>query len=168
MQLGGGRVYCYADVNSPVAKAPDGDWRDLFSDFAAPVPQLLEQGADAHVAALHESVGTDWTRARVVLIGDAAHACSPSMAQGGAMALEDSLVLAGLLAGSGRRVGTDRIETTLRTFQARRAHRIQGVLEQNRRRDRARGLPTPLRNLVMRLAGERLFKANHAPLHSAP
>jgi len=33
-------------------------------------------------------------RGRVLLIGDAAHATSPNMAQGAAMALEDALVLA--------------------------------------------------------------------------
>jgi 2-polyprenyl-6-methoxyphenol hydroxylase-like FAD-dependent oxidoreductase len=35
---------------------------------------------------------------RTVLIGDAAHAFSPNMAQGAALAFEDALVLAGLIA----------------------------------------------------------------------
>src|SRR5919107_1122875 len=38
-----------------------------------------------------------WNRGRVVLIGDAAHSCPPTVAQGGAMALEDAVVLAELL-----------------------------------------------------------------------
>src|SRR3954462_5635750 len=38
-----------------------------------------------------------WNRGRVVLIGDAAHTCPPTIAQGGAMALEDAGVLAELL-----------------------------------------------------------------------
>src|SRR3954464_13865984 len=38
-----------------------------------------------------------WNRGRVVLIGDAAHTCPPTIAQGGAMALEDAVVLAELL-----------------------------------------------------------------------
>lgn len=38
-----------------------------------------------------------WNRGRVVVIGDAAHACPPTIAQGGAMALEDAAVLAELL-----------------------------------------------------------------------
>lgn len=36
----------------------------------------------------------DWHRGRVVLIGDAAHNCPPTIAQGAAMALEDAAVLA--------------------------------------------------------------------------
>jgi 2-polyprenyl-6-methoxyphenol hydroxylase-like FAD-dependent oxidoreductase len=38
-----------------------------------------------------------WNRGRVVLIGDAAHTCPPTIAQGGAMALEDAAVLSELL-----------------------------------------------------------------------
>ncbi|MDI5980796.1 FAD-dependent oxidoreductase [Amycolatopsis magusensis] len=39
-----------------------------------------------------------WHRGRVVLAGDAAHACPPTLAQGAAMSLEDVLVLTELLA----------------------------------------------------------------------
>ncbi len=38
-----------------------------------------------------------WNRGRVVLIGDAAHVCPPTLAQGGAQALEDASVLCELL-----------------------------------------------------------------------
>ncbi|MDH6513766.1 2-polyprenyl-6-methoxyphenol hydroxylase-like FAD-dependent oxidoreductase [Streptomyces sp. SAI-135] len=162
VRLNGGRVYCYADINSPVPTPPAGDWRALFADFGGPVPRLLEQGANAHFAALHESENTVWTRPRAVLVGDAAHAFSPSMAQGGAMALEDALVLADTLA-----TGPD-VPTALAAFQARRASRVAWVVSQNHRRDKARNLPTPLRNFTIRRAGERLFKANHAPLHALP
>lgn len=162
VQLGAGRVYCYADVNSPAPTAPAGDWRTLFADFGGPVPRLLAQGEDAYFAALHESDSTVWTRPRTVLVGDAAHAVSPSMAQGGAMALEDALVLADTLAAE------PGVPAALAAFQARRAARVAWVVAQNHRRDRARNLPTPVRNFVFRRAGERLFRANHAPLHARP
>ncbi|RPK32140.1 FAD-dependent monooxygenase [Streptomyces sp. ADI93-02] len=162
VRLSADRVYCYADINSTVTTAPPGDWRELFADFGGPVPHLLEQGADAYFAALHESENTAWARPGAVLIGDAAHAFSPSMAQGGAMALEDALVLAETLA-----TETD-VNTALTKFQTRRADRVAWVVTQNHRRDKARNLPTPLRNLTLRWSGERLFKANHAPLHSMP
>jgi len=42
-------------------------------------------------------VPDSWNRGRVVLIGDAAHSCPPTIAQGAAMAAEDGLVLAELL-----------------------------------------------------------------------
>ncbi|GHF09700.1 salicylate hydroxylase [Streptomyces spiralis] len=72
VQLGAGRVYCYADINSPVPAAPAGDRRTLFADFGGPVPRLLETGRDAHFAALRESVNRVWTRPGVALVSDAA------------------------------------------------------------------------------------------------
>jgi 2-polyprenyl-6-methoxyphenol hydroxylase-like FAD-dependent oxidoreductase len=39
-----------------------------------------------------------WHRGRVVVLGDAAHACAPHITQGAGMALEDAVVLAELLA----------------------------------------------------------------------
>ncbi|MFF8882892.1 FAD-dependent monooxygenase [Streptomyces flaveolus] len=162
VRLGAGRIYCYADINSPVPTAPAGDWRTLFADFEGPVPRLLEQGADAHFAALHESVNTVWTRPGVALVGDAAHAFSPSMAQGGAMALEDALVLADTLG------TTPDVTAALAAFQSRRADRVAWVVSQNHRRDKARNLPTPLRDFTLRKTGERMFRANHAPLLDLP
>ncbi|MFH8935828.1 FAD-dependent oxidoreductase [Streptomyces griseosporeus] len=41
-----------------------------------------------------------WHRGRVVLVGDAAHCCPPTLAQGAALSLEDALVLAELLTSS--------------------------------------------------------------------
>jgi 2-polyprenyl-6-methoxyphenol hydroxylase-like FAD-dependent oxidoreductase len=41
-----------------------------------------------------------WHRGRVVVLGDAAHACAPHITQGAAMALEDAVVLAELLGAS--------------------------------------------------------------------
>ena len=42
-----------------------------------------------------------WRRGRTVLVGDAAHAPSPSSGQGAAMALEDAVVLARSVAAHG-------------------------------------------------------------------
>ena len=47
-----------------------------------------------HAGAVEEVVLDSWSHGAVLLIGDAAHATSPNMAQGAAMALEDAIVLA--------------------------------------------------------------------------
>jgi len=39
-------------------------------------------------------VSEDWVRGRVILIGDAAHAMTPELGQGGTMAIEDAVSLA--------------------------------------------------------------------------
>src|SRR3954452_781268 len=65
-----------------------------------------------------------WNRGRVVLIGDAAHTCPPTIAQGGAMALEDAVVLAELL--------TDRdvVDQDLwNAFHTRRYERAKTVVD---------------------------------------
>jgi 2-polyprenyl-6-methoxyphenol hydroxylase-like FAD-dependent oxidoreductase len=65
-----------------------------------------------------------WNRGRVVLIGDAAHTCPPTIAQGGAMALEDAVVLAELLVD-----GTSIDQGLWDAFHARRHSRAKTVVD---------------------------------------
>lgn len=65
-----------------------------------------------------------WHRGRVVLVGDAAHSCPPTLAQGCAQALEDAVVLAELL------LAADTLDQDLfDAFTARRAPRARTVVE---------------------------------------
>ncbi|GHE12825.1 FAD-dependent monooxygenase [Klenkia taihuensis] len=65
-----------------------------------------------------------WNRGRVVLIGDAAHTCPPTIAQGGAQALEDAAVLGQLL------VERDALDADLwDAFHDRRVERARTVVE---------------------------------------
>jgi len=69
-------------------------------------------------------VPAPWNRGRVVLIGDAAHACPPTLAQGGAQALEDAAVLTELLL-----VHPAPDDALWRAFTARRFERAKTVVE---------------------------------------
>jgi 2-polyprenyl-6-methoxyphenol hydroxylase-like FAD-dependent oxidoreductase len=115
-----------------------------------------------HRAPIEEVAPAVWTGRRVVLVGDAAHATSPNMAQGVGMAVEDALILADLLTTF---PGTDE---ALAAYAERRAGRVAWVQQQTHRRDRTRSLPTPVRNITLRLAANRIFRANYAPLRDAP
>ncbi len=65
-----------------------------------------------------------WNRDRVVLVGDAAHTCPPTVAQGAALALEDAAVLAELL------LAADEVDDGLWTsFAARRTERVRIVVD---------------------------------------
>lgn len=163
VSLGGGDVYCYADVSTGDPASVDRvGWRESFADFADPVQRLLEQAGEAYFALIEEVVAGDVSSKRVVLVGDAAHASSPNMAQGAALAVEDALVLAETLtAGSA-------VEGALAEYGRRRAARVAFVQEQTHRRDRTRSLPAPVRNLTLRLAGERIFRSNYEPLRALP
>lgn len=69
-------------------------------------------------------VESPWNRGRVVLIGDAVHACPPTLAQGAAQCLEDAVVLAELL------LAADRLDQALfDAFTERRLPRVRAVVE---------------------------------------
>ena len=73
-----------------IAAAYHGPWDDIRPGLTD--PSLVNYTwFETHV------VPAPWNRGRVVLIGDAAHSCPPTLAQGGAQALEDAAVLAELL-----------------------------------------------------------------------
>lgn len=67
-----------------------------------------------------------WHRDRVLIAGDAAHACAPHLTQGAGMALEDGVVLADELAAG------DRVATALDAFAARRYPRAKFVQDVSR------------------------------------
>lgn len=88
--------------------APDKPWheksqwpqrmRAAFSEFQGPVRYFLDQ-IDEHAEVLYTAVEEvalplPWHQGRTVLIGDAAHAATPFMGQGGAMAVLDAVELA--------------------------------------------------------------------------
>jgi 2-polyprenyl-6-methoxyphenol hydroxylase-like FAD-dependent oxidoreductase len=68
-----------------------------------------------------------WFRGRIIVIGDAAHACPPLIAQGAAMCAEDAVVLAEVVASDGP------LETALPAFMARRWDRVELVVRNSMR-----------------------------------
>ncbi|MET9084908.1 FAD-dependent monooxygenase [Streptomyces sp. NPDC004237] len=72
--------------------------RAMLGKFGGWVGELAERVSDESSAAYGpiEQVSLDerWYRGRILVAGDAAHATSPHMAQGAAMAVEDAVVLA--------------------------------------------------------------------------
>jgi FAD-dependent urate hydroxylase len=168
--VGSGRAYCYCDAPTDGISEPQGGdatrrLAELLSGFAAPVPAILETlgpHVPVHVAPIEEVSLDPWSYGRVLLIGDAAHATSPNMAEGAAMAIEDGLVLAECLASE------HGIAQAMTRFQARRRPRTQWVMAQTHRRDRTRNLPSALRNLVLRRWGRNIFHSNYRPLLQLP
>ena len=102
--VGSGRVYWFAPVTAPEGR-PAGEvtgadmaaLRDRYAPFPGPVPDLVARTAAADVVRvdLNDFVPIRrWHRGSVVLVGDAAHAMTPNLGQGGAQAIEDAYVLA--------------------------------------------------------------------------
>jgi 2-polyprenyl-6-methoxyphenol hydroxylase-like FAD-dependent oxidoreductase len=167
--VGRDRLYCYADVLARATEDPthrDLDrFRALFSDFVEPVPSILSrlEAFDLiHFSPIEEVVIDRWVEGRVVLVGDAAHATSPNMAEGASMALEDALVLAHMLSTH------ESPGTALSAFSARRRPRLRWVRQRTHRRDRIRALPVRLRNLALRFLGTTFYRRDYRPLFEQP
>jgi salicylate hydroxylase len=99
-----------------VAVCPAGEWRleswsakgrvaDALREFAGFHPlvrQIIGAVDETHRWALYDRAPLPrWSAGRVTLLGDAAHAMLPFLAQGACQAVEDAAVLARLLAGAG-------------------------------------------------------------------
>jgi 2-polyprenyl-6-methoxyphenol hydroxylase-like FAD-dependent oxidoreductase len=68
-------------------------------------------------------VESPWYRGRSIIIGDAAHACPPLIAQGAAMCAEDAVILAEMLTSG------EEIDAVLPAFMERRFPRVKMVLD---------------------------------------
>lgn len=156
MPMGAGRLYCYADEAGTAAPAdPLARLREVFAGFGGPVPAVLEAVRAVAVATTDEIQLGRWSYGRVVLVGDAAHATAPTLAQGAAMAVEDAVVLAEELRRS------DDLDEALIRYENRRRPRTKWVLDRTRDRDRTRDVPPPLRDPVLRGRGGRIFQEHY-------
>ncbi|BCJ46282.1 FAD-dependent oxidoreductase [Actinoplanes ianthinogenes] len=102
--------------------------RGLSQAYHGPWDEIREQLTDPsrvnYTAFESHVLDGPWHRGRVVVIGDAAHSCPPTLAQGAAQALEDAVVLAELL------LRDDALSDELWTeFTARRLPRATEVVE---------------------------------------
>lgn len=126
----------------------------LFADFPEPVPEVLSRTAPDSLIwtdILDLEPMPSFTRGKVVLLGDAAHALTPDLGQGAGLAIEDAAVLAALLA----RLPTER---ALQEYDARRARRIALESRLYARVAQWRNpLVVPLRNFLVSSIPERLL-----------
>jgi|HubBroStandDraft_1064217.scaffolds.fasta_scaffold16182_2 2-polyprenyl-6-methoxyphenol hydroxylase-like FAD-dependent oxidoreductase len=141
--------------------------RDRFADATGVAADVLDQVTD-DAAVQFSPAETAWVQnpvaGHVVLIGDAWHATTPSMAQGAAMAAEDALVLAQELGRDPRRGA---IGDALRRFAARRLSRVRHVQDTTAMRNQLAALPLEQRLGVVP-HWEEINVASFAPLVSEP
>ncbi len=109
--------------------------REKFADIAGgPAAALLEEITSpervVYTAVEEVHLQLPWHRGRVGVIGDAAHSSTPFMGQGGAMAIEDAVVLADMLADPLAEAGD--ISATLQAFGLRRFERCKFVQDVSR------------------------------------
>ncbi|MFC6067077.1 FAD-dependent oxidoreductase [Streptomyces ochraceiscleroticus] len=107
----------YADEMRRLTSAYGGFWPEITAHITDPA-QVNYTWFDRML------VEGSWHRGRVVLAGDAAHCCPPTLAQGAAMSLEDALVLAELLTGA-----EQWDDALFQAYYDRRIPRVRAVVE---------------------------------------
>lgn len=107
----------YADEMRARAQHYGGNWPEITAHITDPA-QVNYTWFDRML------VEGSWHRGRVVLVGDSAHCCPPTLAQGAALSMEDAWVLAQLLTAS-----DTWDDALLHTYYERRIHRVRPVVE---------------------------------------
>ncbi|WP_129337385.1 FAD-dependent monooxygenase [Cellulomonas endophytica] len=158
LAMAGGEVYCWATVSAPPGRPVADDRAELlrlFGGWHDPVAALV-RATPAEAVLRHDvhelARPLPALRAgRVAFVGDAGHALTPDLGQGGGLALEDAAVLA-------LRVGAaEDLDAALATWSAERLPRVTAIATRSRRLARVGQLSAPplvaLRALGLRTAG---------------
>jgi 2-polyprenyl-6-methoxyphenol hydroxylase-like FAD-dependent oxidoreductase len=163
--VGDGHTYGFANVTQArqfdPLKGRLERLRKRFSHFGATVQDYLaclDDDEQIHCSAIEWVEQARWHTGRAVLIGDAAHASSPMMGQGGSLAMEDALVLAELVRDA------QTVEQALASYARRRAPRVHWVQQQSLAVAESFNMPTQARNDILRGRGEAMFRNRYAPL----
>jgi 2-polyprenyl-6-methoxyphenol hydroxylase-like FAD-dependent oxidoreductase len=126
------QMYIYFVQNLPeLVRLADGALvavlRELLSDFGGVLAKARDEIVDPEAIAYRPITSLimppPWHRGRVLLIGDAVHTTTPHMAAGAGIAVEDSVVLAELLAAG------QSLPAVLDAFMARRYERCRLVVQ---------------------------------------
>ena len=167
--VGNGQTYGFGNVTEPRFHDAVQDrlarLRERFAAFGVLVQDYLaalESDEQIHCSAVEWVEHDAWYTGRVVLIGDAAHASSPMMGQGGCLAMEDACVLAEVL----REAAS--VESALETYVARRRARVEWVQQQSRTVAESFGLPPAVRNAAYRERGNQGMYDRFGPLVPGP
>jgi salicylate hydroxylase len=136
-----------------------------FSRWAAPARALVAAATDWRLWPLVErKTPAHWNNGRIALLGDAAHAMVPFLAQGSAQAIEDAAALTAQLTPGGD------IPAALAAYSAARvarAARVQSESRQQARRYHLRWPAAPLRDAALRLLGPARLLERYDWLYSA-
>jgi 2-polyprenyl-6-methoxyphenol hydroxylase-like FAD-dependent oxidoreductase len=143
--VGGGWIYWYVAESvregAPEPADPLGEFRRRFADWHDPIPRIVEA---TEPDVLSRTFVYDlrplrsWSRGRVTLVGDAAHAMTPNLGQGAAQALEDAVALGASLRDA------DDVESALRLYESHRVKRANALLRASRQAGATAQLESPL------------------------
>lgn len=103
---------------------------ETFGNLAENLRAIIAPLQESYIWGLYETEEHPWVKDRVLLLGDAAHAMLPSMAQGAVMAIEDAGVLEQLLSGAEDR-GLGWVLDAYQHMRKKRALAVQNTARKN-------------------------------------
>jgi 2-polyprenyl-6-methoxyphenol hydroxylase-like FAD-dependent oxidoreductase len=138
VDVGGGRTYWFATKNAREGEAeesggPRAEIARRFDRWHTPIAAVVDandEGAILRNDVYYLKPLRHWSKGRLVLLGDAAHATTPSVGQGAAQAIEDAVVLGDRLDHS------HDLPAALEEYESLRRPRTRRVLKLSLRTDR--------------------------------
>jgi 2-polyprenyl-6-methoxyphenol hydroxylase-like FAD-dependent oxidoreductase len=131
--LGTDSTYWFATERAPEGRhAPRGELdylKDKFGMWAEPIPTVLaatDPDRVLHNDLYDRDAARQWSRGRIVAVGDAAHPMRPHLGQGGCQGLEDAAILASFV----RR--TDDLSAAFSKFAAFRRPRVSALVRESK------------------------------------
>lgn len=157
------KYYCFAVLNSPPKldsnrNIANDKFKEIFSEFGWIAPEFLKL-VDKDTILIHNDLEDirlkQWQKGNVVLIGDAAHAITPNLGAGAAMAMEDSIIIAENL------INTKSPENAFRSFFQSRYKRVNRICNDSYRLGKMGTLENAalrnVRNFISRIIPERFY-----------
>ena len=127
------KVYWFAVASSRAGEKDDSEQiknklQDNYSSFPSLVVQLIQNTSTERI--LRNDIYDlkpmkQWHKENICLIGDAAHATTPNMGQGGAQAIEDAFYLSNSIHQS------DSIRDAFKLFQGKRFQKVNAIVKQS-------------------------------------
>lgn len=153
-------VYWFAVATSPMGGKDDPGQtkqklRLLFKDFAEPVDDILEATPEEKI--IRSDISDlrpmpEWHKGKILLVGDAGHATTPNMGQGGAQGVEDAYYLAKVLSSE------HSTEDAFKKFERFRRKKVNEIVSGSKNIGRLAHIRygRSIRNILMRMVPDQL------------
>lgn len=162
-------VYWFAVAKAPEGQRDEGNRKakltKMYADFGDPIPAIIAATPETRI--IRNDISDlkpipKWYQGRVCLIGDAAHATTPNMGQGGGQAVEDAWFLSQILKEESQP------EVAFKRFQEKRRKKVDQVVRTSWQIGKIAHLPfgQGLRNFLLRKAPKALAEKQMLALYN--